>query len=317
MNNICAELVKWRLFTPCIDEILCKPDEKALNFRVFLLATAAFASLIASRALFYFSAFTYPALLIPAGCLLLGCTAALVASIALTYHVQTYAMDKQAVSDYIATQTPSSSVFEWIRKSPSAAKQLVDQKADLNKQDEKHKNLLEGADTEVFKLLIDGGAHPDNCLDTIVASSSPEALKYVLENKKILPLDWTPQQQVDLWMQVPSAKVGLLLSKHGFDVNIRDDKGYTPLLRLVASTKKAEDKPVQLLQKIADGLEKIISTLSVKSQPDKSVESQLHAILDCGADPYCAVTVDGKEINAFELTDDPIVNAVLKERSLT
>lgn len=86
-----------------------------------------------------------------------------------------------------------------------------------------------------------------------------------------------------------SVKAGFLLKRYGFDVNIRDNEGYTPLLRIV---KKASGGYIG--RKLGIGAH--VSTL-----------------LNCGAERSITVDENGIQKNAMQVNTNPAIRNILEQ----
>jgi len=93
------------------------------------------------------------------------------------------------------------------------------------------------------------------------------------------------------WINLGSLKSSYLLSRYGFDVNVRDNEGYTPLLRIVK-----------------DGSIKFC--MDIKKL---SICAHVSMLLNCGTDRSINIVEQGIEKNAMQISTSPTVQNILKQ----
>lgn len=223
---------------------------------------------------------------------------ALTSSIALSVLNKLWAepviQERNAVNEYLTQTYHSASTSHTIAYSPRAVKSLISKikdPKDLNKLNENGASLLAYDCFESFKLLVDAGA---DLTKTIVESfgntafelalkdyRSTDYLQYMLETGKVTSKSFSNKEQVNIWMRVKKADVAQMLKTHGFDINVKDDQGYTALMRLA---KKSSDFEIP-----------IIRTLLVIGKADKSI----------------TVNINGEDKTASQLTNSQNIKNLL------
>jgi hypothetical protein len=228
-----------------------------------------------------------------------------------------------AVKNYVVHPHPSSATFMHISQNLQAAKWLVNQCHDLNKTTATGESFLEFTLPSLpnnnhfifFKFLVDHGFNwraksqldvlknlhhlvPETCFRQVVSCEQPQFLEYLLLCGQIQVSDFDDEEQVQLWLHIGHARAAHLLVEHGFDINIRNNQGYTPLLELI---KKAS---IPLLAR----LHKLSSSRS-------DISAHVRMFLEYGANPLESVLdkTQGVMKNAFELNSDPEIALILNE----
>jgi hypothetical protein len=202
------------------------------------------------------------------------------------------AANVKAVGQYLNMRLPSPSATSRIQHNLSAAQLLVrtSKKGEVvNKIDSDGYRLLDDQpNLNIFKLLIDHGADVRmlskdkmTYFEKAIKDKEirPDYLKYVLETGKVTPEHFTPDQQVHFWTKVDRFEIGQLLIKYGFNVNVTDSTGDTPLLKLAKQ--------------------------GLNSQA-------VSALLNCGADPTITVLHEGAQKNALEITKSESIRHILQ-----
>jgi hypothetical protein len=133
----------------------------------------------------------------------------------------------------------------------------------------------------VFKYLIDSNVNVlyninfnSSILNGAVRSTNPAYLEHLLKTKKVTPNDLTNDQQFKLWLIVGCAESASLLNQYGFDVNVINTLGYTPLQRL--SDTKAELSSIN-----PDSFEEVSSLMA--RDRILSILEHVKILIDCGA----------------------------------
>lgn len=295
LQAIRHNLSKLPLLTPLVDPEGFKKDQKAVDQRVYKLAIAAFAFFVASI-------FTITIEVIGAPCIL---TVYAIGAIALVgWWITERAIDDKAVQEYISAPYPDNEATQRIRQSAYAIDQLIEKKANLNKRDRAGCYLLDASAIYLnflhfdnFKLLIEHGAdlnkktgsRTSTFIESILAGEADDkTLEYLFKNNLLTPEKFTPEQQVGFWLHARGEKAFKLLQKNKFDVNVRDQKGYSPLLNIVSNVGKNNVLNHEI--------------------------SQIRNLLNCGAHP--SLTIEGKEVHASELTTDQRILDILNKQGL-
>ena len=88
----------------------------------------------------------------------------------------------------------------------------------------------------VFKLLVDKGVplktEDHNYLLTALQCPSCFSL-YAVEASTIKPQDFTPEEQIACWRNVNNDEVAQALIKKGFNINVKNNRGMTPVLAAI------------------------------------------------------------------------------------
>lgn len=269
------------MINPALVENSCQVDYDLLASRVSAIAKVAFTLLIAAIPMALISSF---------GSLVLVSMAAVTLSV--TYvdaWAAERAADAKAVSKYLQKKRPSKSATQRIRTNLSAAQRLVQEKGDLNKDNRegyRFSYYIGRTDFEVFKCFVDGGMKLNSdAFASIIKLPNSRFLEYVLAQKKITVADFTPDQQVHFWRILGNQRAGAVLAAHGFNINIRDSQGFTPLLAAVACNN------LSVLDRVV-----LVKTL-----------------LQCGADKSPTVAIGSQPARtALELTKDPKIREAIE-----
>jgi len=280
----------WRwipLLTPAVKENSCEVDDHLLNSRITVVVKAALVVLVSTMLL----AIAFPTAIstMPLSFLLFG------GAPLLDWWIAERATNLKAVNEYLGKAPPSKSATFLIQHNLKAAQLLIRKKGDINKVNECRARLLEFcSNLDVFKLLIDHGADIKGLgfcgfsyFHSVVKDENPAYLEYVLKKGKAAPCDFDATEQIQFWQMLGSIRAGHLLIKHGFNVNIKDEDGYTPLLRVVQA---ASD--VFYVARL--NIQVLISTL-----------------LACGADPLITIDDEGIQKNAMDIAN-PKIRGILK-----
>jgi len=192
------------------------------------------------------------------------------------------AADANATNEYLTKEYPSKKATFRIQTHLSAAKQLARERGDFNKLNEMNEHLLNFyTDLRIFKCFVDHGANIRDHSRVLYLIKSKEFtyLEYVLSKRLVRHQDFTAEQQIEFWLNINSAQKAELLRKHGFDINIRDPQGNTPLLRLVKKASRQTSQPYGSLN-----------------------HGRLTSILlDNGANPRLTVDENGRQMDAIQL----------------
>lgn len=190
--------------------------------------------------------------------------------------------DQIAVNEYLDLKNePSRDAIFRIQHHLSAVQLLIAKKGDLNRKLALDHSLIRYVfSIKIFELLIRHGADIKGIFGDLVVKKDSRYLEFVLKSGKIKFTDFTPDQQVAFWLGVDQS-AGKLLKQYGFDVNIRNSKGFSPLLRLASN---------------------MVSRSTNKVQPNETKNSVI-TLLKCGADPTVFKEVGNGE--KFSVTDAP------------
>ncbi len=206
--------------------------------------------------------------------------------------------DTQAVDAYKAACPDPRASFR-LGTYLSAAQLLLktDREAALRKMNQNGSTLVKIANFGVFKLLVENGAEitPEHFM-LLTANKSSEFIVAILKKTPRFIDLISKEQQVDIWCCLQSRETALLLKRYGFDANIRDEHGYTPLLKL-AMFKYHRETYIGPL----DGI---------------TLEQHLMALLECEADPTFGLESDGKKLLPEDLTDNPLMKTILQQQQV-
>lgn len=276
------------LVTPALKKDSYEIDGSLLNWRIGVVASAALAVLVAT-------AIAAPAFIpVIAHLIIVSPVIPLLDGL-----IAKRAADVKAVDDFLNDPKASISTIVHISKSLNAAKLLINRDGDLNKIVDRLRLLDNAYNLPVFKLLIDNGADI-KALDRYgtcyfqhcIRDSNTARLEYILKSNKIKPENFTSTQQVNFWQNLGCRKSADLLINHGFDVNSKDDEGYTALLRIVKD-------PFSM------------------NYSNLSVAESIKVLLDCGANPLISVEEEGIQKNAIQMNTDPEINAIFQKLDLS
>ena len=283
------------LLTPALKEDSCEVDRSLSTSRANKITLIAITAMVSTLIL---SLTFIPNAIIAAPIFLL-----VMGIIPLDIWLTARAANKIAVNEYLYKNFPSQSATNLIQHNFKAAQLLIKNNGNVNKLNENLQTLLDGTpNLDVFKLLINSGADVkilDNrrtsYFQKFVENKNPVYLEYILKNNLIKCDDFDSTKQVKLWTKLGSSKAGELLKKHGFDVNVRDNQGYTPLLRMAEEASR-----------------RVRSSYTLSSKK-LSIFNHITTLLNCGADRTMTITVDDVEKNAMQLTTNPAIKDLLKQ----
>ena len=287
----CWSYFRWvPLISPAVKEGFCEVDHSLIQSRIGKVGLAAIALLVAAFVI---------ASACPAASFLIPLPTLLLFLIPLDSWIAERAANVKAVNEYLDMNYPSRGATFRIQHNLGAARLLVSRNGNLNKLNEEGNHLLGYIpDLNVFKHLVDHGINLKGIdrygtpfFQQIVEESNPAFLEYVLTQNKVAAADFTPAQQVGLWLHLGNLKAGPMLARHGFDVNVRGDRGFTPLLTLV------KDIPGRF------GF-----TVGHKLGPAMHAKT----LLESGADKSLTVE-DGGQKNALQISTNPAVREVLEQ----
>lgn len=292
------------LCTPAIDKEYYTVDKKLLNSRIAILASAAFVMLST-------------AVLLSNSLAVIG-TTALVASLLLPaiaaydLWLSNLAVDKLAVDDSITNATKPPSLYAPIRiaTSQNAARLFVNSEGFINNFRKVNSSgpglLVHITKFEILKLFLDKGVKVTDTFkedgtkgettvfQSIIERGDVEALDYVCKNNLVKVEEFSKDQQFGFWIENPDPKIASLLQDSGFNVNVINSQGITPLFALLSQVhhfilnrSKFTDETAQ------EVLNRAISTHA----------KQIRFLIEkCGANPNMEVEVDGNKT--------PICNSV-------
>lgn len=244
------------IFVPAVMPDRCEIDQELLNARVRLVAKIALSCFAAAFVMTTLAAQFSCSWLVKLSSYLMPL------SILPMYIIPTidsayaaHVANIKAVNEYLSKSDPSPSCILYLQTHLAALTLLDKQKGDLNK-----KNLLAfvlrdectlPGRWEIFKFLIDHGADLfkdaevfSKNIDLAVANRDPSYLEYVLQQKKITPTDFSPQDQHHFWISFGNKKTAALLKEYGFDIEAIDEFGRTPAQRLHATLETEADKEI-------------------------------------------------------------------------
>lgn len=205
-------------------------------------------------------------------------------------------VDANAVNEYLKNLYPSSSATFRIQNRIQAAQLLINKNGDVNKINEKGERLIDYCrDLDIFKLFLQHGAdviandkYGHSYFKRAVEDENPDYLECILKSNKVSVAHFTFKQQIKFWISLGSIKAGNLLSYYGFNVNVRDRNGYTPLLKLVEEA----SRPFFIERRLG-------------------IEVHVRTLLECGADPLLTICKNNKEICASQINTNPVLAPLL------
>lgn len=283
----------WRwipLLTPAVKEDYCDVDYSLLSSRIVTVGIAIIATMGSSMLL----AASFPIAAInavPLSVLLFGI-------LPLDSWIAERAANVKAVNEYLNMSYPSKSATSRIQHNFKAAQLLVSKNGDVNKVNEEGDKLLAYVpDLNIFKLLIDHGVDVKSLdkygtpyFQRAVEDENPAYLEYILRSSKAKSTDFDSKQQMHFWKNLGSVKAGYLLKSYGFDINIKDNEGYTPLLRIVEN---------------ASG--------RFYTRNKLGIGAHVSALLNCGADRSITVDVNGTQKNAMQINTNQAIRNILQQ----
>jgi hypothetical protein len=285
------------LWNPAVKNKGCTVDHDLIMGRVFAAATVAFASMFTAFALEKH----FPEVVVVT--IVVGAFS-IVPFLIFAENIRASSLARaNSVNEYLKqNELPCSAASSYIGDSASAAQMLVNKKGDVNKINANGGSLLEYIrDFSVFKILIDAGFDINKrdrynrpLLLQIVSRKDLRYLHYLVQNLKIQPSDYTADEQVSFWGNLNSKEAATLLKIAGFDINIRNKAGFTPLLDLVTY-----NKYVSSFQETLDQTE------------------HLSILLDLGADPMAKVDTNSGTKSAWDLATSEAIKRVLENHPAT
>ena len=299
LRQSCFDIVKYiPLITPAIDKKEFRTELDLQHTRGWIILTVAFAAL----GYFVASAFMsshkplFAALLVASFSPLL---------LLLDRWRNTRAVNDYVVQHYLKETHPQSKALQRIANEPNAAQMVVNQHGDLNKKSANGSQLLDFCpDFKFFKLLADRGydwsqirTDDQTALSEVISWGKPDHLEYLLTQGKVKASQYTREQQVFCWMTVKDSKSAHLLVSHGFDINVTNDQGYSPLLLDAANR---------------GGMMTLIYFLKRPKQID-----HMKILLENGANPYQTLSDQGIQKNAFDLNTDTTIAGLLDSYKVT
>lgn len=191
---------------------------------------------------------------------------------------------------YLEVAVPSSELLKYLANNMASIMMLIEQEADVTKADENGLTIFDyavrGNRLQIVQaLLVKYPPKPSESAQFIITNClrgrpSEELLKFFQSSGLVSPMNCTPADQVMIWESVRHEKDIDFLQKCGFDINVKDDKGETLLMRVVKSSQYYEFlgaiKPMVRLKSLI-----------------------LH-----GADPLRTVEVDGVEKSVLDIAKE-------------
>src|SRR3989344_494361 len=86
-----------------------------------------------------------------------------------------------------------------------------------------------------------------SCFANVVAEATPARLRHILQSGKIDPNEISASQQATIWKSVKTVDALRLLCEYGFNINVQDRNGWTPLMVFVERSQKSFGKEDDLL----------------------------------------------------------------------
>jgi len=229
------------------------------------------------------------------------------------------------VDEYLTKEHPSKYTTAFIRCHLSAAKLFIRMNGDINKLDSEEQTLLTQMNLRntkqcsVFRLLVDYSHDKplvkikeifNNAISNCTYDSARfSPLDYLIENRKISEHNFTRAELVSLWTKVDEQQAKVL-KKHGFNIDVIDEAGYTPLLRLLSLSNAAHKIKMQhdplsnrYLDDRLDGiaLHVVYGIENPLADQEKPLSKQIKVLLDCGANLQSAVLINGRPTNGATL----------------
>lgn len=201
---------------------------------------------------------------------------------------------------------PSSKAMEYIARSESVVDQLLANGSDITKPGENGTTLWKSTCNPpfsfdkisfsnrfaIFKKLADRLFAPGTPIETkhahfieAIQSGHEEFVEHLLKNKMIQASELSSNQQFQCWIELRHVKSTELLKRYGFNANVRNEQGFTPLLHALS--------PLCL---------RPTSIWGVKADEEYLL---IKALLDAGADVHAkteaSVELDGMNKSAIDL----------------
>ncbi|MFI5344278.1 MAG: hypothetical protein ACHQUC_08665, partial [Chlamydiales bacterium] len=174
-----------------------------------------------------------------------------------------------AVDLFVKEDPVPTQIMQRIRFNTSAINELcLRPGSDLNKMDMKGKTLLESVlfaeetyrtnekkdRLEIVKLLLSHGARlktdsRNYFLELVNRLFSKDYVTCILENRFIKPSDLSDEELFQCWTSLKDPKIAQMLFQKGFNLNVKNSNGKTPLEWAVANKNEAL---IRSLQKASD-----------------------------------------------------------------
>lgn len=280
--------------SPALKENSCKVDHSLLFDRVRIVALTALQFIAAICVIGV-------AVSMPPVTIILGCAGVLSIAVTIIFAdplLSIRASNAKAVEEYLTKKNPSLDATFVIQHSLSAAKLLISKGGDLKKINENGDALLDYfPNFDVFKLLVDHGAYNqdrpisrfhDPIFLRFTRHENPAFLEYLLKKKIISTKSFSNDDQCYMWTTIGSVKTAHLLKEYGFNPNVRDNSGRTPLMK--------------------------VATDDFMLSHELSPASKAKILLECGADKSLTLLDrNGSEKTALQLCIHPEVARILTD----
>jgi ankyrin repeat protein len=198
--------------------------------------------------------------------------------------------ERQAVVDHLTNPIPSKQSTATICKSVAAARLLVEHSPRpelLNKLDEDGGSLLGhyGVDSEVFKLLVNHGAHvlagtQNSGFFLAIKDNRLDLLADILHQRLINIREMSEELQVEMWSSVQSEQAARLLRQYGFNPNVCNAEGNTALMRLAQQRSHLREVPLAAIQALlAVGADQSLINRSGQTARSLAVDPRIAGLL--------------------------------------
>lgn len=241
------------------------------------------------------------------------------------------ALDKIAVDDYLKSRASKFKRCQliWITSNIKAAQLFLDC-ANTNQIQEIIDDI---SDFNVFKLFVDHTnidfrfkIRGTMYFQKILEHHHPDFLEYLLKSGKVKADLFTLQEQFNFWTQINTTpKKFHLLKEFGFDVNVRNASGYTPLFHLMVGANTALVKHITPLVEKVTAHSIHLFLQQYKNDENKKFKelnffidncklySHLKILLECGADTRIEINSIAYDIASCSI--HPIVIDALNAHS--
>lgn len=238
----------WLPWKPLLfkDGFSLKEDRTPLMNRVYLLGLAAITLV-----------FLAPSSMIGISAKLL--TGMIVGNIPLVIEIWRHTKEtrRRAVVEFLTNPVPSQKSATIISGSIPAARLLVEHlQGDaqgnaryLNKLDDHGQPLLAkyGVDLRVFKFLVEQGAdiltgNEQSGFFQALTNGRADLIAFILDQRLVRVDRMSPALQFHMWTSVDSEQIALFLRQYGFNPNVKNAAGDTPLIHLARQTKTGAEK---------------------------------------------------------------------------
>lgn len=306
-TNISSFVKYIPIYTPAVKEGFYLQDNQLLESRIFVTASVSFAMLSAT--------FLFSSSLVVIGTATIVASLLPVAVMICDLWLSNLAADKLAVDHYENNQTPEPHATLRIATSQNAARLFVNQQnfwKNLQRVDKVGDGLLDQiTNINILKLFLKKNVGIKSTLkdgttlfQSIINRKDSKALEYVLKSNEVKAGNFTPEEQIEFWTKKPDPKIAHLLKDFGFDINVKDSKGVTPLHALLT-------KASELISHYSHCTN--LETLNDLNLLVSEYAQHINLMLNCGADPRMEVGIDKNKTLICNAKYHQIVSDILRE----